>query len=526
MSDLSRLSDEEYKNICVLIPHEIIVQFFKKNPQEFSKIRPGFRATRVQNQEALKLLCSFRDRVFISRFVGKIVDKWLKEIQEYVQKYQNNGEDEISSYIHTLYESYFAENVTAYFKLIEKEYNSDQLEMISNLVLMFKGVKEKEKELKSEIVKLKDKINKCKKEDENREKFLEKTSKYVIDLKSKIKEIESIQDKYQELCNNFKQISKEKKNCEIEIENLEKQIILLRDNVKNLQNEKIELEATIRLKIEKETEIQRIEPSYPLVPKNIDEFKENFSYNLESIGVRNSPLPIKKLLVAYLSDILFKGKPIICNKICVETLSKCISNTLVGNEPITKIAFSKVCDEKNLFNAINKSGRIVILDNFLGNYNETILISILDKFKSKIILLSVVYEKTLLYLPTDFLAYCYYINLSHISSFIKELIPNAIPSTIDEEIIEQPKCHSSSASDRNKEIIKLIALDFGYSILVSEKTTAHINDDLSACATLVFNLIPYVREVLGKNAFNISETLQRYVDHSNYKYVFEKWFMK
>ena len=45
MNNFLLLSEEEYKKMCSVIPHNIIVGYFQKNPKEFSKIRPGFRAS-------------------------------------------------------------------------------------------------------------------------------------------------------------------------------------------------------------------------------------------------------------------------------------------------------------------------------------------------------------------------------------------------------------------------------------------------------------------------------------------------
>ena len=74
MSDFSLLNDEEYSRICAAIPHGIVVGYFKKNPKEFSKIRPGFRATAVKSDDAVKLMVKCRQNGFISSFVEHIAN--------------------------------------------------------------------------------------------------------------------------------------------------------------------------------------------------------------------------------------------------------------------------------------------------------------------------------------------------------------------------------------------------------------------------------------------------------------------
>lgn len=522
MNNISQLSEEEYKKICSFIPYRNIIYYFQKNPKEFSKLQRGFRATSLQKKDAIKLLVSYREREFVSSFVERTISDWIKKIQTLVQDYQGNGELEVTSYIHALYQSFFSENVSAYFTLIGKEYNREQLTMMSDLVALLKCSEEKQREWEKSLSELQDKLINSERKASKSQIQLEKANKKLAASTSKLKESKLIEKQYQKLLDEFDITTKEKKSAILQIHNLEKQVMLLKESVKKLQKEKDELEISIRAKIEKETEALLAEDSFPFAPADMDEFKEYFSYNLESIDVNDSALPVKSLLTAFVSNILFRGKPIICNKNYAKSLTGCISNTIAGNAPINTIAFSTECDKKSLYAAIKNSGRIVILDNFLGNYNETVLLTVLDRFKSKIIFLTVTYEKTLFYLPKEFLADSYYINLSYISGFMRELIPDEDPSVLDEKEIVQSKF---PLKNRNQDIIQSIARELGYSISLSKKASEFVHDDLSACAELAFDLIPYVGEVLGINAFNISETLQRYTARCPYKNLFEEWFM-
>ena len=523
MYNFSSLSEDEYRKICSVIPHKIIVGYFQRNPKEFSKIRPGFRSTAVQNKDAIRLLVNYRERGFISSFVERIVGDWLKDIQSVIQDYQNNGESEITSYIHTLYQSFFSDNVSAYFKLINKDYSEDQLEVIANLVTLLKNIDDTQHELETSSRELKEELSACERKAEKSEKKLEKANKKLEELTLKQSELESLQKEYQKLLNDYEQSTKDYETVVLQVEELKKQIVSLNEAIATLQKEKEQLEISIRAKIEEEKEFEALcmKSSLPIAPVDIDEFNEYFSYNLESIGVVNSDLPINMLLTTYMSCVLFQGKPIICNKICADTLTKCLSNTLVNNTPANYISFSPDLDEKRICSALNTSGRIVVLDNFLGNYNETLLLSMLDKFKSKIIILSVTYEKTLFYLPRDFLAYCYYVNLSRISGFVRAILPDEDPSILTEKENVQM---TYPAKNRFQDTVRSIALELGFPALISDKVAEFVCDDRSACAVLLLSIIPYMSDVLGKNSFNISETLQRYINRCPYKKVFEEWF--
>lgn len=524
MNNFSSLSEEAYKRICSEIPHKTIVGYFQKNPKEFSKIRPGFRANALQNKDAIRLLVLNRERGFISSFVEGIVNDWIEEIKSVVREYQENGESEIVSYVHTLSQSFFSDNVPAFFKLIDKDFDEDQLKMISELVLLVKKLDEKQRDLEASVAEFEAKLQNSEKIAERNRKAIERAEKQIADLKAKLVSLKSIESQYLQSKSSLERTIAEKDAALLQIRSLTQQVASLNESVRTLQQEKTELEISIRARIEEEKEEMSLhmEPDLPLAPVKIDEFKEYFSYNLESIGVNNTKLPINTLLTDYISNIIFRGKPIICNKSVSGTLSKCIANALVGDAPVCTIAYSSDLDQKQICAAIRNGGRVVVLDNFLGNFNETVLLSILDAFKSKIIILTVTYEKTLFYLPKDFFCYGYYINLAHIYGFVHALIPDEDPSVIDEATALQGNAPSNN---RSRDIVSAISLELELSRLLSEKVSEFVCDDASACAVLAFNVIPFICEVKGQNAFNISESLQRYVGRCPYRKLFEEWFM-
>lgn len=521
MANFYLLSEEEYRRICSVIPHKIIINYFQKNPKEFSKIRPGFRASALQVKDAIRLLINYRERGFISSFIEGITKDWLEQIQVTVQSYQDNGESEITSYIHALYQSYFSDNISAYFKLIGKDYDEERLSMISGLVNLLKSCDEKRHDIEMSLSEMEEKVRFSERHREKAEKTIEKLNKQLADITTKLNAVRSIQAQYQEILSSYEKIKKEKETAFLRVDLLTQQIADLEKTIKFLQKEKEELETTMRAKLEEERMSLQEITSCPLAPVSMSEFIEYFSYNLESIGVPNSELPIRTQLATYVSKTVFQGKPIICNRNNVGTLARCIANTLTGSSSVRSIAFSTVLDKKQIYTAINNSGRIVILDNFLGNCNETILLSILNKFKSKMIFLSVTYEKTLFYLPQEFLMYCNYINLSHIIEFIGEKQPDEDPSILEEKELDQAEIPSKN---RHQDVVRTVAQELGFSRQLSDRIATFAYDDMSACATLVFYAIPYLEEVLGEKAFNVSEALQRYADRSPYKKLFEEWF--
>ena len=53
---------------------------------------------------------------------------------------------------------------------------------------------------------------------------------------------------------------------------------------------------------------------------------------------------------------------------------KCVANALIGQSKVQMLAFSKDHSAEDLDCFLSTGGRIVCLDNFIGNYNETELL--------------------------------------------------------------------------------------------------------------------------------------------------------
>ena len=522
MINFSTLSEDEYLKICSAIPHTIIVGYFQKNPKEFSRIRPGFRASAITNRDAIKLLATFRNRGFISSFLEQIVKDWIKDIIGVVDGYRNNGESELTAYIHTLYQSYFADNISAFFKLIEKEYDDEHLSIIADIVSLLKEIDGKQKELETASKETVEALNISERNNRSVSRSLEKANKQIEDLTGRLEKLKTLNKQFQDLSETYEKSEKENSEQKKQLEDLRRQISQLSVSLKDLKKENSELEVSIRTQIdkEKEAELMLVRCPYPISPVDLSEFQEYFSYNLESIGVKNSPLPTIKLLSVYISTIVFQGRPIVCNRSCGNVLTKCISNALAGNVPADTIVFSA---EKAITKTLLNCGRIVVLDNFLGNYNESVLLSLLERFKNKIIFLTVTYDGTLRYLSEEFFSYCNYVNLSNIPAFSAFVDPDEDPSIVEEK---EYSYEDSPKTNRYVSILNSIMKELGYSKTIVNIRASKVANDTSLCGYLLFDVLPFFVDVQLKNPFNYSETLQRYVEKCPYKNVFEEWFLK
>ena len=86
MNYIGLLTKEEKSILCGIITGKEFKELFKRNEQEFSKIRKGFRAKSLTEQQALSIAISNVDKPFLAMWVNTMVEHWLEEIQENIAK--------------------------------------------------------------------------------------------------------------------------------------------------------------------------------------------------------------------------------------------------------------------------------------------------------------------------------------------------------------------------------------------------------------------------------------------------------
>lgn len=502
------LSEDEYKKICNVIPPKETIKYFKRNPKEFVKLRPGFRPQSLGQKDAAALLIQYRDRDFISYYVQKRVETWLNQIDEAIEEYLKEKDSKISAYINVLADSFFAKNVSAYLKLIGKRFSTNLLEAINEAINAITERKQLEKHLAL-----------AQKDNKEHEDILDKLNDKISGLEQNKKDLlENIKSKESIIDEQAQQI----KSLLIHNEELFHQLKLFAEEKTKLENEIATLESTIRTQIENEQKHNQSSNriSYPLRPIEIDEFKEFLNYNLESLNIDNTICPV---LSNYLLNILFCGKPIVCSQSIVERLAGCVANSLLGTHKIEIFDYNLgFNDIATLIEVLRNSGRIVVLNNFIGHIDETIILSSLNSFKDKIIFLTYVSNRTLFYVTSDFWAYANYINTSNVKALYGAFIPQEEESFFDEE-----KYIDNQTLDYNRREIKIFSTimdELGVSRTVSNGMYDRIQSDLDLCGIMLFNVVPAFVEIYEKNPLNYSETLQKYIYCSQYKNIFKEWF--
>lgn len=516
------LADDEIKTICSLIPHSMAKLYFQKNPKEFAKIKKGYRPSALSRKQTVRVLFSSRKSGFVSSFLNGVVNDWIIQIQNELKKHIDNGEDNITAFINVLPFSFFSNNVNIFFKLIQNNDDEQIHKAISCAVIAIKKKNQKLQELEKESLEKEKKIQDQIAKTSMLEKSIAKNKSLISKQNeterkySKLKIEYDLQEK--EIASLHKAISEK----EFILMNQSKEIKLLNENNLKLNHRMNELEQNIRKQIEEER-FHAAKNRFTSFQKPIDfpEFCEYLGYNLQSLFNDITPDTII-LLKEYLANILFIGKPIISNRITASNISKCVSNTLTGNCDVSTLVYSSNLTNDEISNFISQSDRIIHFDSFIGNYNETELLPIIEEFHSKIVFLSSSYDRTLNYVSAGLWKYCSYLNINHISGSQAICFLDEEPSTFEMEDYVPTTLHEN----RFTRILNTILLEMRVPMEYANSKTPLPSSEKSLCCLLLFDIIPYFIEIRNNNPIFLSDSLQRYLkkNKANFNGLLEKWY--
>lgn len=528
MNYLPIMTEDEIRYVCSVIPLQETVLFFKRYPKDFAKVMPGFRATSLKSQEQVSsILFRSRNQHFISAFVEKHIFRWISEISTAISEKIKAGESKEFALLMVLPHCFFVDNIGLYFKLIGEEYSE---EFIAILGASTKLIKDSEIKRKHMEVSLKVKISEVRSVEMELERVQSEYDKARKRLSERIDEMNILKrtnvalEKQKDTINSLEQsinsLKQNAKKREDFIQRLKAELLETRDAQHHLKEE-------IRKDIEKQREIQYLMHqevfTNPRYPKDIEEFKDYLGYNLEDLGVPTNA-DYYALLKDFLGEVLFQGKPIIINRGTCFSLMKCVSNTLVKTPNVPTLIFASEIIDTAIDAFLSQGKRIVCLDNFIGNYNETTLLTICDKHRDKIIFLTVAYDRTLFYVPNELMKYCHYLNFNRIEEFYgsKELTED--PSILDEiEVSNDIIASDSRWSALLRELLDELSIRGALSVYKS----VLISDEMSLCRFLAFDILPYCVDVLHISPFNTSERLVKYAGDGgrcSYKALFKRWF--
>lgn len=192
MNYLTDLTEDEIKYVCSVIPFKEVLDYFRRYPKEFMKLRPGFRIKSLNENDVIRTLYVFRNKDFIASFLIKHIDQWIQEIKEGLKKGLERGLDKESAYIDVLSHSFFFENIALFFKIIEEVQSEEYLKVMGSAVsyqvtCQRANVEEQEsmKKKQQELERIQRELEECIFDKETKEEKLKKNER---ELKEKLKE--------------------------------------------------------------------------------------------------------------------------------------------------------------------------------------------------------------------------------------------------------------------------------------------------------------------------------------------------
>lgn len=527
MNYLPLLTDDETRYICSVIPPKHTITYFQHNPKEFAKICPGFRASAISRLDTTNLLFRHRNRDFVSFLIEKHISDWLSQIQEHMDKCLDDGDSEDLAYIHTLPFSFFAGNVALYFKLIEKEYPREYISVLALTVKEIKEATEEQEKLQATLKIKEADIDRLQLKLDSTILALQGSETKLNERSIEIKALKHAKIDFEKLKTTVKNREDTITLLKAKIQEQEETIQELKEKLSAAEKTHQQLEAWIKAEVEiqQTTKAKKREVAKkPLCPKDMDEFKEYLGYNLESIGVSTNS-EYYPLLKEHLSCILFQGIPIVINKSVGVTLMRCVTNALAGTTNVKTLTFKNGISAQAINDFLSTNGRVVCLDNFIGNYNETELLPLFEQHRNKVIFLTIAYDRTLHFVPVEFLKYCHYLNLNRIQALLVNVELTEDPSMIEEIEAVPQKVNSDS---RYSPLLSQILGEFGVQQCLVEYKCAYISNERDLCRSMAFDVLPYCIDVLRIAPYNASERFIKYAGNSGrcpYKSLFKGWFV-
>ena len=133
MDYLSLLTKEEVNALCGVISGKTIRKLFIENPKEFGKIKPGFRANKISEDEAVSLASQNINRPFLKFFLNRYTEDLLKYGEHNISALKLQGQVEEQAIAETLADSPFNGHIELYFKLVGRSVDKEYIDDIKNV---------------------------------------------------------------------------------------------------------------------------------------------------------------------------------------------------------------------------------------------------------------------------------------------------------------------------------------------------------------------------------------------------------
>lgn len=532
------LTEEEIQTVCQLYPYREMIEGFKKFSKAFTDIST-FRPQKISEEKGHKLMSDNSQSRLVKMMVDSLIDSWIEFISKKTEKYVSDGDTEVAAQIKAFQCSLLPGCEALYFKLIGKSVSEEYINVLNNAVSVLRC--EKEKSIPSEPIVQSTETGTFEQE---RKEFKLVIKDKDIEIKKKQKEIDMLANEILELEST---VEKNAKECE----HLKKQYVqetanstMLKNANRNLLDQKAHFEAELALttlslqsaqartvileqheavqaaeidalkqqleNMQKESHALELllhtEKAEVLYPVDMDEFEEYLGYNLNSVGISDKNEE-GSLLVGFLCEILFQGKPIMCRRSTGLTMAQCVSNTICGTSEVPILSYSPDITSKDIQKYLQSKQAVCILDGFLGNFNEQGLIPLLKSASGKIVFTTFDYEHTIAYLPHEILEYFNYLNINRLNEFNAGASPDEDGSIIK---LEWMKTSYTAPNKRYEHISSEIMYQLGFGTSESVCFSRKMASERTLIQYLAFSILPYAVEAFDCIPYAASKRLLKY----------------
>lgn len=133
MLSVSELNKEEIGFIINIIGVEDIRKFFQDRPRLLQQLSP-FRAKSLTAEQMTSLIYKNISSDIIFNYIQGEVERYIKHLDDSIIMIEKEVEDRNKATIIALAESPFRENLSVYYKLIEKNIDDDSIKLLSTIV--------------------------------------------------------------------------------------------------------------------------------------------------------------------------------------------------------------------------------------------------------------------------------------------------------------------------------------------------------------------------------------------------------
>ena len=571
MRTMEHLTEEQIKYLCSKIPAGYVKAYFNRYPKQFQKLEKGFRAKSLSDEQVAAILFRHHHHGFIEDFLVKNLNLAIESVQQALNLESSDGcDDEIylevlsdsifDENIAMFFQLIEQEHSSEYIQLMEaairrekrirkrllgikKEMDEDALgredtvaalkDQISNKERQEKKLKEN---LRQQTLQLESHVNEIEKKDRAIDELSAKMSELNGALKGAEKQIDELKsrlarnDEKQEAMEKEWQQYKGAKDAKKENDRMN----ALEEKVSQLIAEGADLETSVKmlnqvqrqtaqelsdlLKAVEEMEHRKLESetltaaaqgrsSKPKRPLDMDLFEEFFEYNLKSMGLSDKEETYDSFL-RYIQTIVFDGIPLLIKRKPGINLANGLSNTLDEKSTATSIYFDPDGSVAELKTVIDHNAdRVLCIHNVIGSSQELPVLTLLQNYRDKIIILTYPADRTLYYLPEEVLSQVHYLNLDGYASMASTRDMEESPASMEEAAYETG---DKIISPKHQGILSEIGHQCGLSKEAMGTMSVALEDGETLDAILLFTLLPYVSEVLRLNPYAESRRLESY----------------